>query len=90
MKQHGLLQIILPAAACILSGCNASRNVPDVDWTLVPEEDAVTISDLAPYMEKIEIVRIADDDRLLFPCRTYRSLAAIPIIFVRRITVMFS
>lgn len=66
MKKRGLLQIILPVAACILSGCNASRNVPDVDWTLVPEEDAETISDLAPYMEKIEIVRIADDDRLLF------------------------
>lgn len=66
MKKTGLLRIILPAAACILFGCNASRNVPDVDWTLVPDEDTETISDLAPYIEKIELVKIADDDRLLF------------------------
>ena len=66
MKPFGLLWKILFFPVFILSGCNENRNMPDAGWTLVPDEDTEPVSDIAPYIEKMELIKIADDDRLLF------------------------
>ena len=59
--------IILFLALLTITGCHSRNQGPTGDMvTYTPLEETLVTEDLAPYIEKMEAVRLSDDPRLLF------------------------
>ena len=59
--------VILFLALLTITGCH-SRNQGSMDdmVTYTPLEETAETEDLSPYIERMELVRLSDDPRLLF------------------------
>lgn len=50
----------------MLYSCSGGSEIPDEAVTFSPLDETLEIDDLTPYIEKMELIKIADDERLLF------------------------
>ena len=67
MFKMRIYTIILFLALLTITGCHSRNQGPTGDMvTYTPLEETLVTEDLAPYIEKMEAVRLSDDPRLLF------------------------